>query len=89
MMENATRQSSVKKTIILLLAIVIVLYIVTGFGITEFRTIETLTFGLLTKNLAFKIHNVLLIPSIILLILHLGLPYIFNKLKQQNKSENR
>jgi cytochrome b subunit of formate dehydrogenase len=89
MMKNATRQGSAKKTVILLLAIVIVLYIVTGFGINEFRTIETLTFGLLTKNLAFKIHNVLLIPFIILLILHLCLPYIFSRLKQQNKSENR
>jgi len=89
MMKDATRQSLVKKTVILLLAIVIVLYIVTGFGITEFRAIETLTFGLLTKNLAFKIHNALLIPSIILLILHLCLPFIFRKLNQQNKSETR
>ena len=53
-----------------LLALV-VLYFVTGFGITEFRTVETLTFGLLTKTLSFKLHNNLWIPFLILLILHI------------------
>jgi len=76
-MRNMTGQGLVKKTIIWLLAIVIVLYGVSGFGITEFRTVETLTLGLLTKNLAFKIHNNLEIPFIILLLLHLCLPFVF------------
>jgi len=53
-----------------LLALV-VLYFITGFGITEFRTVETLTFGLLTKNLSFQLHNNLWIPFAILLILHI------------------
>ena len=53
-----------------LLALV-VLYFVTGFGITEFRTVETLTFGLLTKSLSFQLHNILWIPFLILLILHI------------------
>ena len=78
-----TGQGLVKKTIIWLLAIVIVLYGVSGFGITEFRTVETLTFGLLTKNLAFKIHNNLEIPFLILLLLHLCLPFV-SKLKKGN-----
>ena len=77
MMRGIKSQNSIKKTIIWLLAIVIVLYGVSGFGITEFRTVETLTFGLLNKNLAFKIHNSLEIPFIMLLILHLCLPFIF------------
>ena len=76
-MRNTTTQGAVKKTIICLLAIATVLYGVSGFGITEFRTVETLTFGLLTKNLAFKIHNSLEIPFIILLLLHICLPLIF------------
>jgi len=76
-MKNMTGQGLVKKTIIWLLAIVIVLYGVSGFGITEFRTVETLTLSLLTKNLAFKIHNNLEIPFIILLLLHLCLPFVF------------
>ena len=62
-----------KKIIHLLLLVLVIVYIVTGFGITEFRTVETLTFGLLTKPLSFKIHNNLWIPFIILLCLHVFL----------------
>jgi hypothetical protein len=53
----------------LLLAATIV-FIVTGFGITEFRIIERLTFGLLNKGLAFRIHETLTIPYLALLALH-------------------
>ncbi len=88
MMRNATGQGSVKKTVIWLLSIVIVLYFVAGFGITEFRTVETLTFGLLTKNPVFKIHNNLEIPFIILLLLHICLPFIF-KWKDRKNVSNR
>lgn len=52
------------------LLIVTLLYMVTGFGITEFRTVESLTFGLLDKVWAFRIHNNLEIPFITLLALH-------------------
>jgi len=73
------RWGFIKKLILWLLLLVIVLYLITGLGITEFRTIENLTFGLLTKNLSFKIHNNLLIPFSILLILHICLPYVLKK----------
>jgi hypothetical protein len=46
------------------------LYVVTGLGITEFRIVEPATFGLLSKNLSFAIHDNLLIPFIILLVVH-------------------
>ena len=46
------------------------IYIITGLGITQFRIVEPATFGLLTKNLSFDIHNNLLIPFIVLLVLH-------------------
>jgi cytochrome b subunit of formate dehydrogenase len=69
----------IKKVISWLLLIVIMLYLITGLGITQFRTMENLTFGLLTKNLSFQIHNNLLIPLIVLLLLHICLPYIFRK----------
>jgi cytochrome b subunit of formate dehydrogenase len=52
------------------LAIATVVFLVSGFGITEFRIVETLTFGLLTKTLAFKIHEIIWIPFVILLVLH-------------------
>ena len=53
-----------------LLLIAVLLYIITGLGITQYQTIEKLTFGLLTKSLAFRIHSGLLIPFIILLVAH-------------------
>jgi len=52
------------------LLVVAVIFLVSGFGITEFRIVEMLTFGLLTKSLAFKIHEVLWIPFAVLLVLH-------------------
>ena len=75
-MTNIANQGLFKKTIHWLLAVLVILYLVTGFGITEFRAVETLTFGLLTKSLAFKIHNNLWIPFIILLVLHIFLSLI-------------
>jgi cytochrome b subunit of formate dehydrogenase len=53
-----------------LLALV-VLYFITGLGITEYRTVEALTFGLLTKPISFLAHNNLWIPFLILLTLHI------------------
>jgi hypothetical protein len=52
------------------LLVLTVLYLVTGLGITQYRIIEAVTLGLLTKNLAFRIHDGLLIPFIALLCLH-------------------
>jgi dolichol kinase len=70
----------IKKVIPWLLLLVMVLYVITGLGITQFRTVETLTFGLLSKNLSFRLHDNLLIPFLILLILHICLPYILRKI---------
>ena len=70
-----------EKTIRWLLLIVIVIYIVTGYGITEFRTVEDLTFGLITKPLAFKIHDALSFPFMTLVVLHITLPSVLRHLK--------
>jgi cytochrome b subunit of formate dehydrogenase len=53
------------------LAIVTVVFLVSGFGITEFRIVETVTFGLFTKNLAFRIHEIVWVPFVILLVVHI------------------
>jgi len=66
-------QRLMKGTIHWLLAVLVIIYLITGFGITEYRIVEPLTFGLLTKSLAQKIHISLEIPFIILLILHIWL----------------
>jgi len=66
-------QRLMKRTIHWLLTVVVIIYFITGFGITEYRIFERLTFGLLAKSLAHKIHINLAIPFIILLILHIWL----------------
>ncbi|MFC1992334.1 hypothetical protein ACFLV3_00800 [Chloroflexota bacterium] len=77
----------IKKIIRWLLLIVVLLYLITGLGITEFRTVEALTFGLLTKSLAFKLHDSLLISFVILLGLHIFFsPILKVFLKARNKT---
>ena len=68
-----TNWQLIKKIIHWLLTVVVIIYLITGFGITEYRIVEPLTFGLLTKSLAQKIHINIEIPFIILLILHIWL----------------
>jgi dolichol kinase len=70
-MRNILKENLARQIVHWLLLAVIVFYLVTGFGITEYRVVEHLTFGLLSKPLAFKIHDNLLIPFIILLGLHI------------------
>jgi dolichol kinase len=79
-MKNMAKWELAKRVIPWLLLVVMVLYVVTGLGITRFRTVETLTFGLLSKNLSFRIHDNLLIPFLVLLIIHISLPYILRKI---------
>ena len=55
-----------------LLALALLL-VLTGLGITEFRTVEVLTFGLLGKSLSFQLHSLLWIPFIVVLVLHMAL----------------
>lgn len=49
----------------------IILYLVSGLGITQSHIIEPLTFGLFTKSFSFKMHSWLLWPFLILLVLHI------------------
>jgi len=61
----------VKKMLDWLLFATTMLYILSGLGITQYRIIETITFGLLSKNLSFRIHENLLTPFLILLSIHI------------------
>jgi hypothetical protein len=61
----------IKLSIQAILLLLLAAYMVTGLGITEARTIETLSLGLLTKPAAFEIHSNLLLPFIIFLVLHI------------------
>ena len=70
-MKNILKKNLARQIVHWLLLAVLALYLITGFGITEYRVVEHVTFGLLTKPLAFMIHDNLLIPFIILLGLHI------------------
>ena len=70
-MKNVLKRRQARQAVVWLLVAVIVVYLITGFGMTEYRIVEPLTFGLLTKLLAFKIHTILWMPFLVLLILHI------------------
>lgn len=70
-MKSITKQDLARRITHWLFIAVTVLFLISGFGITEFRIVEPLTFGLLIKSLAFKIHYVLSIPFLVLLALHI------------------
>ena len=54
----------------LLLAFALLL-IVTGLGITDWQIVEAVTFGLLTKALSFQLHNLIWIPFLAILAVHM------------------
>lgn len=67
------KRSIIRLTVTWLLAITTLVLLISGFGITEFRVIEAATFDLFTKPLAFKLHEVIWIPFLVLLITHIYL----------------
>jgi hypothetical protein len=70
------------------LFVVTLLYLVTGLGITQYQLVESLTLGLLTKNVAFRLHDSLLIPFILLLVLHVIMrpaEWIYSHLKRDSE----
>ena len=73
------------KTVRWLLVAAIIIYLVTGLGITEFRAVESLTSGLLNKVMSFRVHanSALLITFLALLALHIFLPLILNRKKRR------
>jgi cytochrome b561 len=76
-MNKAAVPGLVKRTIHWLLLVVTVLFLITGFGISEFRVVETITLGWLSKSWALRLHDNLWIPFVALLVLHLCLPLVF------------
>jgi len=61
------------------------LYIVTGFGITAFRTVTPATFGLLGKALSFRVHDALWAPFLVLLALHLVFRFLASSDRKEKK----
>jgi thiosulfate reductase cytochrome b subunit len=51
----------------------LLLAILTGYGITDFRIVGSLTLGLLGKASAQRLHPYMEIPIIVLLVIHIGI----------------
>ena len=66
-MDKITRTS-----IQVILLVLLAAYMITGLGITEARTVEMITFGILSKPVAFQVHSNLLLPFIVFLLLHIA-----------------
>jgi len=63
----------IKQIVHFSLTIMTLAYIMSGFGMTEYQIVESLTLGLLTKILSFRIHDTLIGPFLALLLSHLYL----------------
>ena len=83
------RRRKLLKAVHWLLLVLTVLVVVTGLGITEYQTVETLTFGLLGKALAFKLHLWLWVPFLVLLALHVLLTSRFAKRRPTGPGSDR
>ena len=81
-------QRVMQRTIHWLLTALVIVYLITGFGITEYRVVESLTFGLLTKSLAQRIHMSVEIPFMILLILHIWLLPLLRHFRSRKLEHN-
>lgn len=75
---------NVRKIIHYGLFLIIIIYIITGLGIARIRIIGPLTFELLSKPGATKIHSYLLYPLIVFFYLH-----IIITLKKSRKSSRK
>lgn len=70
-----------------LIAIALVVYVVTGFGITEYQTVTDWTFGVLDKATSMKIHNNFEWPFAILLAVHIFVSLIYKAKKKKASGE--
>lgn len=73
-----------KKIVHWSMAVAIVFYVITGYGITDFRIVTPLTLGIFDKATSLKLHEGLGIPFIVLLLIHLYQTY-FKKLLKAKK----
>lgn len=74
------KKQTMKVAIAWTLLAVTALFLISGFGITQYRLVTPLTFGLLGKATSYQVHEWLWIPFGILLVVHVYLG-IFRKKK--------
>jgi hypothetical protein len=73
MMEILGNDKTVRRMVAWTLALVTVLFLISGFGITSADTVTPLTFGVFGKSFSYIIHTYLWGPFVILFLLHIYL----------------
>ncbi|MBI4813533.1 MAG: hypothetical protein HY802_04230 [Methanobacterium sp.] len=68
-----------KKTVQITLIIMIFIVIISGLGITYYRSIELITGGLLDKTLSFQLHTLLFLPFLLILLIHIFFSWLWPK----------
>ena len=84
-MRDGMDKEDARRAVHYLFALVTIIYVVSGLGITEYRAIEPLTGGILTKALSFQMHGALLVPFVALLALHIYLVLAIRRDKEKKK----
>ncbi|MBI5460431.1 hypothetical protein [Methanobacterium sp.] len=74
-MERKTTKKAVQITLIIMIFIVII----SGLGITYYRSIELITGGLLDKTLSFQLHTLLFLPFLLILLIHIFFSWLWPK----------
>ena len=64
---------ALKRAIAWLLLAATLLFLLSGWGISQFQTVTPLTLGLLGKAMSFQVHEWLWIPFSVLLVVHVYL----------------
>lgn len=72
-------RKTTKKTVHIILLIIIFLVIISGLGISYYQTIEGVTGGLLDKTLSFQIHTFIFLPFLLVLLIHLFFSWLWPK----------
>ena len=67
------KQEVIQKIVSYINLFLVLLFIITGYGITRYQIVEALSLGLLTKVSSFKIHELLIYPLIPALTIHVYL----------------
>lgn len=74
--------SLIKKAVAWCLLAVTLLFLLTGFGISNSSLVTPLTLGVMGKAVSFKIHEVIWIPFALFLAAHLLLNYAVRRPKK-------
>jgi thiosulfate reductase cytochrome b subunit len=85
-MKSAKLWSVISKLIHWLLVAILLAYLITGLDIEYYQVMQVVTMGLLSKLLATKIHEALLIPFVLLIIAHIVMVSIGGRLRRTTKA---